>query len=82
VPFQSLKEELGVEKRLALLVEGESLFNDGIAIVAFIFLVGFSLGTDEVGIPLLVARFLVFVGVGIAIGSAIGFGISYLIQQF
>jgi len=74
--------ELGVEKRLALLVEGESLFNDGIAIVAFIFLVGFSLGTDEVGIPLLVARFLVFVGVGIAVGSAIGFGFSYLIQQF
>jgi len=44
--------------------------------------VGFSLGTDEVGIPLLVARFLVFVGVGIAVGSAIGFGFSYLIQQF
>lgn len=73
---------MGVEKRLALLVEGESLFNDGIAVVAFSFLVGFSLGTDEVSIPFLVGRFLAFVGIGIAVGSAIGFGISYLTQRF
>jgi CPA1 family monovalent cation:H+ antiporter len=78
----ALFRELGVEKRLALLVEGESLFNDGIAVVAFSFLVGFSLGTDEVGIPFLVGRFLAFVGIGIAVGSAIGFGISYLTQRF
>jgi CPA1 family monovalent cation:H+ antiporter len=78
----ALFRELGVEKRLAVLVEGESLFNDGIAVVAFSFLVGFSLGTDEVGIPILIARFLAFVGIGIGVGSSIGFGISYLTQRF
>ena len=78
----ALFRELGVEKRLAVLVEGESLFNDGIAVVAFSFLVGFSLGTDEVAIPILVARFLTFVGIGIGVGTLIGFGISYLTQRF
>jgi len=78
----ALFRELGVEKRLAVLVEGESLFNDGIAVVAFSFLVGFSLGTDEVSIPILIARFLAFVGIGIVVGSLIGFGISYLTQRF
>ncbi|HAG83476.1 MAG TPA: sodium:proton antiporter [Cyanobacteria bacterium UBA12227] len=78
----ALFRELGVGKRLTILMEGESLFNDGIAVVAFSFLVGFSLGTQEAGVPVLVARFLTFVGIGIGLGSLIGFGISYLTQRF
>lgn len=78
----ALFRELGVEKRLATLMEGESLFNDGIAVVAFSFLVGISLGTDEFGIQTLVARFFAVVGIGIGVGSLIGFGISYLTQRF
>lgn len=78
----ALFRELGVEKRLAILMEGESLFNDGIAVVAFSFLVGLSLGNGEVGIPILVGSFLTFVGIGIGVGSAIGFAISYLTQRF
>lgn len=78
----ALFRELGVEKRLAVLMEGESLFNDGIAVVAFSFIVGFSLGTGDVGIQSLVARFLAFVGIGIGVGSLIAFGISYLTQRF
>lgn len=78
----ALFRELGVEKRLAILMEGESLFNDGIAVVAFSFLVGISLGTDEFEIQTLVARFFAVVGIGIGVGSLIGFGISYLTQRF
>ena len=78
----ALFREMGVEKRLAVLMEGESLFNDGIAVIAFTFLVGFSLGTDDIAIPNLIGRFLLFVGIGIGVGCLIGFGISYLTQRF
>ena len=78
----ALFRELGVEKRLATLMEGESLFNDGIAVVAFSSLVGLSLGTGALGFQSLLTRFLAVVGIGIAVGSLIGFGISYLTQRF
>jgi CPA1 family monovalent cation:H+ antiporter len=78
----ALFRELGAEKRLTTLMEGESLFNDGVAVVAFGFLVGIPLGLEEFNIPTTIARFFVFVGIGIGVGSLIGFGISYLTQRF
>ena len=78
----ALFRELGVEKRLATLMEGESLFNDGIAIVAYSSLVGMSLGTGEVRFTSLLISFLSVVGIGIGVGSLIGFGLSYLTQRF
>ena len=78
----ALFRELGAGKRLTTLMEGESLFNDGVAVVAFGLLVGIPLGTEEFNIPTTIARFFVVVGVGIGVGSLIGFGISYLTQRF
>ncbi len=78
----ALFRELGAGKRLTTLMEGESLFNDGVAVVAFILLVGIPLGLEEFDIPTTIVRFFVFVGVGIGVGSLIGFGISYLTQRF
>lgn len=77
----SLFRELGVEKRLTTLMEGESLFNDGVAAVAFGLLMGLALGTDEFEISTTLARFLTYVGIGIGTGSLIGFGSSYLTQR-
>jgi CPA1 family monovalent cation:H+ antiporter len=82
VSVTALFRELGVEKRLTVLMEGESLFNDGVAVVAFGFLVAFSLGKGELAFQPMLLQFLQVVGIGVGIGCMIGFGISYLTQRF
>jgi CPA1 family monovalent cation:H+ antiporter len=78
----ALFRELGVPKRLTTLTEGESLFNDGMAVVAFSFLVSFSLGGTELAPAPIVLELVKVVGIGIGMGCLIGFGISYLTQRF
>lgn len=78
----SLFRELGVEKRLTVLMEGESLFNDGVAVVAFSLLSELAIAGEELSLPLTIARFFTFVGIGVGTGSLIGFGISFLTQRF
>ncbi|MGB7439550.1 MAG: sodium:proton antiporter [Coleofasciculaceae cyanobacterium] len=78
----ALFRELGADKRLKTLMEGESLFNDGVAVVAFILLVGLPLGVEEFALSTSIARFFAFVGIGIGVGCLVGFGISFLTQRF
>jgi len=78
----ALFRELGVGERLTVLMEGESLFNDGVAVVAFSLLVGIPLGTQEFSVTNTLVQFVMFTGVGIGVGGLIGFGISYLTQRF
>lgn len=82
VSVVALFRELGAPKRLTTLMEGESLFNDGVAVVAFSLLVGIPLGVEEFDIKISIVRFFVFVGIGFGVGGLIGFGISYLTQRF
>lgn len=76
----ALFKELGAPKQLAVLVEGESLFNDATAIVVFNIILGlilagagFSAATVQQG----TANFLVnFIG-GIAVGAVVGWLARY-----
>ena len=82
VSVTALFRELGVDKRLTTLMEGESLFNDGMAVVAFSFLVALPLGTAKLGVQEVLLELISVVGIGLAVGGLIGFGISYLTQRF
>jgi len=63
VAVVALLKELGASKKLGTLIEGESLLNDGTAIVAFVLLIGVVTGAEA------------FLGTGSFIGSAaVGFG--------
>jgi CPA1 family monovalent cation:H+ antiporter len=70
---------LHVPQRLSVLLEGESLLNDGTAIVFFTLSLGLAAGT-HVTAGGLALNFITMVGSGLLIGAAIGFVVSKLIQ--
>ena len=79
----SFFRSLGVSKRLGLLMEGESLLNDGVAIVFFSMAVGFaSAGIDPAnqGLSILGQVFIEFFRValgGLMVGFVLGYIVSY-----
>jgi CPA1 family monovalent cation:H+ antiporter len=81
VSVMSLFKELGVGKTLSAVMEGESLFNDGTAIVAFSFLLAFVLGESNLAFQPILKQLLVVVSIGLGVGLLIGLAISYLTQR-
>jgi monovalent cation:H+ antiporter, CPA1 family len=82
VAVTALFRELGVDKRLTTLMEGESLFNDGVTVVAFNLLLGIALGFEQFDVSVTISRFALFIGLGLSVGGVIGFGLSFLTQRF
>lgn len=74
--FRSLR----VPRRLQVLVEGESLFNDGTAIVLYNMMLAVAI-TGELDLGRSVVEFFIVAGGGIAIGMACGILISQLIGK-
>lgn len=81
----SIFKSLGVSKKLAITIEGESLVNDGIAVVLFqistIYLITYiEMGATGIGSGILL--FLKFSIGGIIIGLLLGFIFSQLLRPF
>jgi len=82
VAVVALLKEKSSRKRLETLVEGESLLNDGTAIVFFSLFYGFALGTTtEVKAISVVGEFVWVVSAGLIIGIAIGWVILWIIGK-
>lgn len=75
-----LFKSLGAPKRLAVLVEGESLLNDGTAVVIFGMLLAVA-GGAEFSAANAASNFVAVVGMGILIGAGIGYAVSKAIQR-
>lgn len=75
----ALFKSLGAPKRLAVLVEGESLLNDGTAVVLFGVIFALAMGSD-VTVRDASVDFVRTCGIGILIGAALGYGGSKVIQ--
>ncbi len=82
VAVTALFRELGVSRRASTIMEGESLFNDGMAVVAFGFLVATATSLTMLQVQPIVLELVTVVGIGVAVGLIIGFGISFLTQRF
>jgi len=71
-------KSLGTPKRLSVLVEGESLFNDAVAVVAFTLAVGVAEGT-EFSVGGAAIDFIVVSVGGLAVGAVLGYVVGAVI---
>lgn len=76
----ALFKSLGAPKRLAVLVEGESLLNDGTAVVLFTIVLAVAMG-GEFSLAAAVLEFIKTVGMGIVVGGAVGYAVSLVIKE-
>ncbi|MDQ2766979.1 MAG: cation:proton antiporter, partial [Gemmatimonadota bacterium] len=83
VAVVALFRELGVARRLQVLVEGESLLNDGTSVVLFTLAVAIATGgPSQVPSPLgLLGKFVLMVGGGVIVGLLFALGVTWIMRR-
>lgn len=79
VAVVALFRTLGVPNQLLIMLEGESLFNDGTAIVIFNLMIAIALGTTEFSVTGLATNFILIAGGGLVVGLLVSWIISFII---
>lgn len=78
----ALFRKLGVNKRLSLIMEGESLFNDGTAVVLFKLVLLSAIAGTTISLTSAAGSFALMVGGGAVLGVGLGFAASRLTSYF
>ncbi len=81
VAVVALFRSLGVPKKIQLLLEGESLLNDGTAIVLFNLTIAIIIENRVIETSSIVSEFLVTAGGGVLVGLIVGGLLSSIIRQ-
>ena len=81
VAVVALFRSLGVPKQLLILLEGESLFNDGIAILIFNLMIAIALGISDFSAVVFARDFILIAGGGLLTGVIIAAIVSMIIRM-
>jgi len=74
--------EVGAGKRMTTLLEGESLFNDGAAVVAFSVLLEQAVDPQPIDLATTLLQFVVVCVIGLGVGGVIGTIVALLTQRY